>query len=390
MKNWNSDKTKGLIAGAVLTVLVVLLIQQVAFRLPVSSSVKKPDSVAAYNKINEIMSYIDKGYLGEVDKEQLADYMYYGLVSGLDDPYSTYYTKEEFEEISRGRKGEYKGIGIAVSNREDGALYISSVTENGPADRAGVLEDDVILKINGEDFENATFAEAAEFIRGLEKDDVELTVLRGSAGETFVLSMKRENLESYSVSYGMPEEGIGYIYISSFTAVTAKQFAEARNALEEQGMNSLIIDLRNNSGGLVTGVCDTLSNFIPEGDMLVYTENRDGDRREDLSSGGEPFEIPVVILINEETASAAEIFAGCVQDYGIGTLIGTVTFGKGVVQNTYPLSDGSVVKLTALRYFTPNGNNIHGVGITPDIEVENTETEDLQYLKAVEVLTENL
>ena len=376
--------------GAVLAVLVMLLIQQVAFRLPVSSSVKKPDSAAAYHKIDEVMSDIDRHYLGEFDEQLLADYMFYGLVAGLEDQYSTYYTKEEYEEISRSRSGEYKGIGISVANREDGALYISSVSENGPAGRAGILMDDIILKINGEDFENASFGDAADFIRGLKNDEVELTIFREQTDETLTFSMQRENIEAYSVVYALTEEELGYINISSFTAVTAKQFSEAREELEKQGAKGLIIDLRDNLGGLVTGVRDTLSDFVPKGELLVYTEDKNGNRKEETSSGGEPFEIPVAVLVNADTASAAEIFAGCVQDYGLGTVIGTVTFGKGIVQNSYTLSDGSVVKLTSSHYYTPNGNDIHGVGITPDIVVENTDTEDLQYKKAVEILTENL
>ena len=376
--------------GAVLAVLVMLLIEQVAFRLPVSSSVKKPDSVAAYHKIGEVMSDIDRHYLGEIDEQQLTDYMFYGLVAGLDDPYSTYYTKEEYEEILRSRSGEYKGIGVSVANREDGALYISGVSENGPADRAGILENDIILKINGEDFENASFDAAADFIRGLKNDEVELTVLREQTGETLTFSMEREKIETYSVAYGVTEEGLGYIQISSFTALTAKQFSAAREELEKQNVKGLIIDLRDNLGGLVTGVRDTLSDFIPKGNLLVYTEDKNGNRKEEKSSGGEPFEIPVAVLVNADTASASEIFAGCIQDYGLGTVIGTVTFGKGIVQNSYTLSDGSVVKLTASHYYTPGGNNIHGVGITPDILVENTEEEDLQYEKAVEILMEDL
>ena len=190
-----------------------------------------------------------------------------------------------------------------------------------------------------------------------------------------------------SVNSRMLENQVGYIQITEFTGVTASQFQTAYEELTAQGMQKLVIDLRGNPGGLVDSVCDTLSQILPEG-VIVYTEDKNGNRSERDCAGESPIDIPLAVLVNEESASASEIFAGAVKDYEIGTIVGTTTYGKGVVQNTFRLSDGSVIRLTIAHYYTPEGNDINGVGITPDVEVEQSEDSetDVQLEKALEVL----
>lgn len=381
-------KKKSFILGAVCAVIVMILIRQAVVYLPVSPYVTDPDSLSASKKTRQIMRYVDRYYLGDVDRQQLADTMYLGLVAGLGDPYSTYFTKDEYETVTMTQHGEYRGIGITITTRaEDGLLQILAVTPDGPAEKAGVKDGDLIRKINGEDFSHATTSEAADAIRGIEEDTLELTVYRESTEEELTFTISMEKLESYSVRETMLEDGIGYIEITSFTTLTAKQFDEARKTLEEEGMKALIVDLRVNRGGLVSGVYDTLNSFMPEG-LLFYTENKNGSRKEFSSKGENVLEVPMAVLVSENTASAAEIFSGAVKDHDVAVLIGTVTFGKGIVQDSYVLADGSVLKLTVSHYYTPNGTDIHTFGITPDIEIENTEEEDLQFEKAVEILKE--
>lgn len=370
--------------------VVAILIVFLVLLAPYHSYVDDPTSLNAGKKTKEIMSYIDRYFLGETDKKTMADYMYLGLVAGLEDPYSTYYTKEEYDDISMGQQGDYRGIGITISTRvEDGALIITSVTENGPSERAGVLAGDLILKMDGQDFSKASSSEAVEYVRGLEADSMELTVYREDTGEELTFEIPLETLEAYSVKYRMLDDGIAYVNISSFTARTFEQFQEARTDLEEQGMKAMIVDLRGDLGGLVSAVRDVLTSFMPEG-LLFYTEDKNGNRNEYFSKGENVLGIPMAVLVNNKTASASEIFAGAVQDHEVATIIGTVTYGKGIVQNSYELSDGSVLRITISHYYTPNGNDIHNQGITPDIQIENEEDEDTQYQKAVEILKNQL
>ena len=391
MENNKGTKIKYFLIGAAAALAAAFLIFLAVLRLPVSSYVEDPTSLDAYKKTVEMNGYIDRYYLGEVDKKSLADYMYLGMVTGLEDPYSTYFTKEEFEQVNMTQQGEYRGIGITITTRvEDGALMISTVTEGGPAQRAGISDGDLILTINGNDFSHATSSEAAEYVRGLEDDSLEITVFREETNEELSFTVAIEALEDRSVSYSMTDGEIGYIYISSFTGNTAKQFSQARQDLESQGMKALIIDLRDNPGGLVSAVTDVLKSFMPES-LLFYTEDKYGKGSQYFSEGSNPLEVPLAVLVNGNTASASEIFSGAVKDHQAGTLVGTVTYGKGIVQNAYTLSDGSVLRITVSHYYTPNGNDIHTYGITPDIIAEDTaDDSNVSYEKARELLLEQI
>ena len=378
---------KGIAIGAAAAVIIMILINQAVYWLPGLTTAKKPDSIAAYKKIHEISTLIDKYYLGDVDEEKLTDYMCLGLAAGLEDKYSTYYTKEEYASVTKSQEGEYTGIGIGIAQREeDGRLVITSVTANGPADRAGIEVDDILISVNSTSTDGMAASDVSNLIKKLGSKEFEISVYRPGTKETIQGYVQSEVIEDVSVTYEMLDGNIGYIKIANFIGVTAKQFDEARKALEEQGAVSMIIDLRDNLGGLVTAACDTLSSFMPEG-LIVYTEDAQGKREEHYSQGENPLDLPLVLLVNESTASAAEIFSGAVKDYGIATLVGTITYGKGIVQNTYKLSDGSALKITAAKYFTPNGNNIHEVGIEPDIVVENDGEDDAQLARAIEILS---
>ena len=372
--------------GVLTACFAMALLYFLTMSLPIGGEPSKADSIQAFRKTHEVESLIRNHYLGEMDEQKLTDYMYLGLVSGLEDKYSTYYTKEQYEALTMSQQGNYVGIGISiVANAEADALEITLVAEGSPAEEAGILAGDLILSINGESTSGMTSSKGAEIIQTSEDDVVDLEIRRGE--DTFKVSVQKEVLEAYSVYWMLQDKDLGYIYISSFTGRTPEQFAEAMKDLTDQGMTKLIIDLRENPGGLVDSVCQTLDQILPEG-VIVYTEDRDGSRKERYSSGKTPLMIPTVLLVNENSASASEIFAGAFQDYKVGTIVGTVTYGKGIVQDTYKLWDGSALRITTAHYYTPLGNDIHGAGITPDVIVEQDadKNEDLQLAKAVEIL----
>jgi carboxyl-terminal processing protease len=274
-------------------------------------------------------------------------------------------------------------------------VSISKVYEGTPSEEAGLRAEDIILSVDGTEADTMEVSDLVKLIRGEEGTTVHLEIYRPSSEEYLSVDVVRANVTLPSVSSEMFEDGIGYIYIDSFEKDTANQFETAVASLEEQGMQALIIDLRYNGGGLVDSVVQILDDILPEG-LLVYTEDKNGNRQEYYSDGKSSIDYPLAVLVNESSASASEIFAGAIKDYGYGTLIGTTTYGKGIVQTLFPLSDGDAVKLTTAKYFTPNGNYIHGVGIEPDVTLEyeyldsDGEQYDMQYdnqiQKAIEIL----
>lgn len=349
-------------------------------------------------KINELAAYIDLYYYDDIDAEALKNGLYAGLVDGVDDKYSTYYTAEEYEQSQVSMTGKYYGIGAGLT--QDTSTMVVSVTkvyEGTPSEEAGLLAEDVILSVDDVDATSMEVTELVQLIRGEEGTTVHLEVYRPGTGEYLSFDVERANVTLPSVASEMLTDEIGYIRIESFETDTAHQFETALAELEGLGMQSLVVDLRYNGGGLVDSVVQILDDILPEG-LLVYTEDKYGNRQEYKSSGDTHFDYPLVVLVNQDSASASEIFAGAIKDYEYGTLIGTTTFGKGIVQSIFKLSDGDAVKLTTAKYFTPNGNYIHGVGIEPDIELEyeylNPEGEsyemqyDNQIQKAIEILSE--
>lgn len=351
----------------------------------------------AVSKINELAAYIDMYYYDATDKDTLKDGLYAGLLEGIGDKYSVYYTKDEYEQSQVSMTGKYYGIGAGLRQDEDTMVVsVSKVYEGTPSESAGLLADDIILSVDDTDATSMEVTELVKLIRGEEGTTVHLEVYRASTNEYLSFDVERANVTLPSVASEMLNDGIGYIRIESFESDTASQFETALTDLEGAGMHALVVDLRYNGGGLVDSVVKILDDILPEG-LLVYTEDKNGNRQEYKSSGDTHFDYPMAVLINQDSASASEIFAGAIKDYEYGTLIGTTTFGKGIVQTIFPLSDGDAVKLTTAKYFTPKGNYIHGVGIEPDIELEyeylnpDGESYEMQYdnqiQKAIEVLS---
>ncbi len=382
-------REKSTIRGFLYGIIFMLALFAAFLFIPISPKVSNVSSLLTYKKLFQAKQIIDQHFIGDVDEQTLTDYVFVGLMAGLQDKYAAYYTKEEYDNLLKSQNGYYTGIGVSIANRtEDGALIVMSVTSDGPAEKAGIKAEDVILSINGEDASEMTSTQATEIVQSAE-GEITLKIRRESSGEEFEVSMEKENLETESVTGEILENSIGYIKISSFTAVTAKQFKNIYTDMQEKGIESLIVDLRDNPGGLVSGVCDTMEEILPKG-IMVYTVDKYGNRTDRSCSGENEIEIPMAVLINGNTASAAEIFSGAVQDYEVGTIVGMQSYGKGIVQDVYRLSDGSVIKLTVSHYYTPNGNDIHEQGITPDEVVEDDESTDTdeQLEKAISILKE--
>lgn len=363
-----------ILVGFVIGVLVSCLAFMLFLVFPFSTAVDRPNSLLAYKKTVQIKKLIDQYYMGDVDEQMLTDYQYIGLIAGLQDPYAAYFTEEEYAALSTKQSGYYTGIGVSLANRtEDGALVIISVEEDGPADRAGVQAEDIITAINGEDASEMTTSYAAALVQAA--DEITLSILREETEETFDVTMVKEQLEQASVTSEITEDGIGIIKIASFRGVTASQFKTTYKSMREQGITALVVDLRDNTGGLVSAVCDTMRQILPKG-VMVYTVDKYGEKTEKTCDGANEIDIPMAVVVNENTASASEIFSGAVQDYGVGVIVGTQTYGKGIVQDVFRLSDGSVIRLTVSHYYTPKGNDIHETGITPDIYIEESDAED--------------
>lgn len=362
---------KGALCGALAMLAVVVTIGIVVFLFTINGDGKIVDFTTEM-KLETIEDMIDETYLysDEIDREALRESLLKGYVDGLGDPYTVYYDEEETKSLFESTNGEFGGIGVGISqNLDTGTITFTTVYKDSPGEAAGLKDGDVVYKVNGEDITELDLDQVVSMIRGEKGTTVEITVLRGETLEEYTCTVTRDIIEVDTVFYEMKEEKIGYIAVSGFEKVTLHQFEEALNNLVAQGMKGLVIDLRNNPGGNLSTVCDMLDLILPEG-TIVYTEDKYGNKETLASDEEHQLNIPMAVLINGNSASASEIFAGAIQDYGIGTLVGTTTYGKGIVQNLYQLSDGTCLKVTTSEYFTPNGRNIHGIGIEPDIEVE--------------------
>lgn len=320
-------------------------------------------------KMQVIEAVIDAYFYKEdVDKEAMQEGAYKGMVDSLGDPYSEYYSAEELEQLYSDSAGIYYGIGAYVSlDTDTGYAKISGVIAGAPAEEAELREDDIIYMVDGEDVYGLTLQQVVALIKGEEGTTVHLTLVRD--GVQVEKDILRRKVESPTVTYEMMEDNIAYIQITEFDTVTEDQFAEALATAKGSGMEGLILDLRSNPGGNLSTVVNIAGMLLPKG-LIVYTEDRDGNRQEYNCDGRKELDVPLVVLVNGNSASASEILAGAIKDYGIGTLLGTTTFGKGIVQRPVELSDGSAVKLTISSYYTPSGVNIHGVGIEPDVVCE--------------------
>lgn len=344
-------------------------------------------------KLDRINAVIEKYYLyeDEIDAEDLVEGIYAGYTASLGDPYTTYYDEETTREFMKSVSGEFGGIGATVSKKADeDEIRISEVYEDSPAEQAGLKAGDVLLQADGHPVSGEDLETVVSWISGDPGTKVELCVSRD--GEEIDITVVRDIIETQTVEYEMKEGDIGYIRVEEFDKVTYDQFKEALDALEEQDMNSLIIDLRGNPGGQLTTVTDMLKLLLPEG-VIVSTKDKYGNTDEITCDGDHEFKKPLAVLVDGRSASASEIFSAAIQDYGVGTIVGTQTYGKGVVQQTIDLGDGTCMKVTISEYYTPSGRSINGTGVTPDVEVEYEYDEDEperdnQLEKAVEVVNQ--
>lgn len=378
---------KGLACGVLLCVLVLGITGCAAARFYLGNFGKSTEEQKIDAKIEELNYYIEKYYLFDYEEEDVENGVYKGLMAGLGDVYTGYYTPEEYESFMESSNGSYSGIGAVLSqDYTTGIIQVVRAFAGSPAEEAGLTTGDVLYKVGDEEVTGEDLSLVVTNLKGEEGTEVKISILRD--GEVIDLSIVRRSIEVPTVEYEMAADRIGYIAITEFDDVTDDQFLAAMEDLKSQGMENLIVDLRNNGGGLVDVTCTILDQLLPEG-LIVYTEDKDGNRQEEYSDAEHYFAGDMAVLVNGNSASASEIFAGAIKDYGVGTLIGTQTFGKGIVQSLFPLSDGSAIKITVSRYYTPAGNNIHEVGITPDIilEYDTDAEEDNQLQKAIEVLS---
>ncbi|MBQ3163921.1 MAG: S41 family peptidase [Lachnospiraceae bacterium] len=346
-------------------------------------------------KLSILEDTIQKYFWKAVSEEELEEGVYKGILESLEDPYSVYYTPEELLELQQQTEGIYYGIGAYISqNTDKGYVQISKVMKNTPAEESGLLQGDYIYKVNGEDMLDKDSSYVVSKIKGEEGTKVMMTVLRETESEPLEIEVERRKIESPTVEYKMFDNGMAYIQIVEFDLVTTAQFEEAYKQACLDGMKGLIIDLRSNPGGNLSTVCDIARMLLPKG-LIVYTEDKYGERVEYSCDGSQQIEVPLVVLTDGYSASASEILAGAIKDYKIGTLVGTTTYGKGIVQKVISLTDGSAVKLTVSTYYTPNGNNIHEKGVTPDVEVPFDAEQyvagvDNQLERAKEILAEKM
>ena len=336
-------------------------------------------------KLDVIDRTISDYYLNEdeIDEEKLEEMIYLGYVSGLEEAYSTYYTAEQFTQVMESSSGIYSGIGAYVSqNVNTGIITIVNPFEGAPAANAGIKKDDILFKVEGEEVTGQDLNMVVAKLKGEEGTTVNVTMYRPSEDTYIDFTVERAVVNVPTVTYKMLENNIGYIQVTEFDEVTVEQFSAAIDDLESQGMEKVIFDLRDNGGGLLTSVCSMLDRILPE-ELLVYTIDKDGNREEEWAQNPDQIDLPMVVLVNGNTASASEIFAGTLKDYDKAEIIGTTTFGKGIVQTIIPLNDGSALKLTTSEYYTPAGICIHGKGIEPDLTVEyDAEAEEDNQLQA--------
>ena len=389
---------KGFLQGALCGALAMLLVAGLVscgLKMKDSGSGKDAVDSSTQKKVSELKELIDQNYMGDVDEKQLEEGIYKGFISGLDDPYSVYYDEEETKSLYETTEGEYQGIGAVLSqNMNTGIITLVQIYDDSPAMKAGLKDNDILYKVNGEEVTGVELTEVVSHIKGEKGTTVEMTVLRGADNEEVTVTATRDTVEAQTVKYRMMDGQIGYVSVSEFDSVTYDQYQKALKDLEGQGMKGLVVDLRNNPGGNLNTVCDMLDLMLPKG-LIVYTEDKDGNRQEASSDDENQFTLPLAVLVNGNGASASEIYAGAIQDYGIGDIVGTQTYGKGVVQQIFDLKDDTCVKLTIAKYFTPKGRSINGKGITPDVEVEyeadeNNPEADNQLDKAVETIKNKL
>lgn len=335
-------------------------------------------------KIEVLKKYLNKEYIGELDEEKMEEYALKGYVEGIGDKYTEYLTSDELEDLMTSVNGNYVGIGIYMTKDKEDNIIVLLPIEGSPAQEKGLQTGDIINKINGKECKGLELSEVANMVKGEEGTTVNLEILREN--ETINIDVERRTVELKYIDSKVLEGNIGYIELLAFDEGATVKFREELEKLKSQNISSLIIDLRDNGGGLVSEAISLSEVFVPIGEIILKSYDKDGEETITKSTNMKTEKMEIVILVNENSASATEIFSSAIQDNNLGTIIGTKTFGKGVMQEVQPLKIGGALKITIEEFKTPKGNSIHEVGITPDIEVENNENEDLQLQKAIEHL----
>lgn len=370
----------GLLCGLLLAILIIGSIytgkeiyMMLRYQRMQETQAEAADAVvnsATMTKMQVVKDTIDQYYLEAIDEKDMTDGVYEGMVEALGDPYSTYYSAEELQVIQQQNEGIYYGIGAYIGRDQSMDLpLITGVMENTPAQESGLQYGDIICAVDGVEVTGMDNTEVVQMIKGEEGTYVNITIYRAGEPDYLHIDVERKKIESPTVEHEMYDNGIGYIQIKEFDDVTLDQFTEALAVCKGSGMTGLILDLRSNPGGNLTTVTEIARMILPKG-LIVYTQDKAGEREEYTCDGKNEIQIPIVVLINGHSASASEILAGAIKDYGKGTLLGTTTFGKGIVQRIIGLTDGSAVKVTVSHYYTPSGKDIHNVGIEPDEELE--------------------
>ncbi len=375
----------GLIFLVVITSITTLLLSGIS-NIWLTGSVYgyTADEMKFINKLMASKKLLSENFYGDVTDEKIYDGAMSGMFAALNDPYTSYLDNKQNKELMEVTEGKYEGIGVVISAsvKEKSDVTIIGIVKESPAEKAELMLNDKIIAINGEECSNLSLTQVAEKLKVKAGTTIALSIDRN--GEKIEKSITTEAIVFKSV-YSENMNGIGYIQIASFDDHTGSEFIDAYNKLREENVTGLIVDVRDNGGGVYDEVIKIAKVLVPKG-LIVYTEDKDGNKKAD-NSEGEGIDIPLVLLVNEESASASEILAGAIKDRGCGTLVGKKTYGKGVVQGWYMIGDGTSIKITVAKYFTPSGVCIQDVGIEPDIEVENTSAyKDLQLERAIKLL----
>ena len=400
----NFDKKNNIykiIMVIIVTMLVTFLITSVVFYNyymktdngnieALTKYISVSDSTTVLEKKIEILKkYLEKDYIGELDEEKMLEAALKGYVAGLGDKYTEYLTNDELEDLMVSVNGNYVGIGIYMTKNDDGDILVLLPIEGSPAEEADLQTGDIIKKVDGKECNGLELTDVSNMVKGEEGTKVNLEILRDN--KTFSIDVERRKVEIKYIESKVLDGNIGYIEMLGFEENCTAKFKEELEKLKKQNINSLIIDLRENGGGLVTEAISMSELFVPMGDVILKTYDKNNIETVTKSTNPSTEKMKIVVLVNENSASATEIFAAAIQDNEAGTIIGTTTYGKGIMQEVEPLAIGGALKVTIEEFRTPKGNKIHEVGITPDIEVENEkltteETQDKQLQTAINFL----
>ncbi|MBV4449157.1 S41 family peptidase [Clostridium tyrobutyricum] len=354
--------------------------------------IREENAISKFEKIFEVRNTLYKYYDGKIDDSVLLEGALKGMTSSLKDPYTVFMNKKEFNDFNTETEGNYSGIGIQVASK-DNKIQIQQVFEDSPSKKAGLMTNDIIEKVNGIAVNGNELEKAVSIMKGKEGTEVKLTIFRKNKG-SFDVKVKRAKVNMVTVTGEIVDNNVGYIQVSMFDENTAKNFKKELTLLKSKGMKSLIIDLRDNPGGVLDQCVSMVSNFLPSGKVVVSTIDKYNNKKEYKSEGGNFYNMPITVLTNGNSASASEIFSGAIRDYKLGTLVGEKTFGKGVVQTMFDTGEGTALKVTISKYYTPSGENIHKKGIKPNVQVVYPDSlknkpydrnSDPQFIKALQI-----